>query len=112
MCMNRTCTDRASGLTISWYSSTSGTVAPAQMLKVIAALLVVAVTVHKLAQINGFFHREHHAEEEIEETSDGDDGRRGAKAYLPSEDRKESERALTGARPGFETQITIQSIAG
>jgi hypothetical protein len=67
------------------------------MLKVIAALLVVSVAVYEFAKINGFFHKEHHAKEEIEETPNGDDGRRSAETYLPSENRKESERAFTGA---------------
>ena len=68
------------------------------MLKVIAALLVIAKTFNQLAEIETVVHRSTCAEE-VKETADGDDGRRSVKASLPSEDRKGREDAFERPNP-------------
>jgi hypothetical protein len=55
---------------------------PAQVLKIVPALLVVAVAFYQFAEVNGFFHKVTYAEKE--ETSNAHDGRRGFEAHLSS----------------------------
>ena len=58
------------------------------------ALLIVTITLDKFTEVDSFFHRITHDETEVEETSDGDDGRRSPKTpFSPGnrESRKEED---------------------
>ena len=57
---------------------------PAQMLKVVAALLVITETIYQLTEVNGFCHKVTHATKEVKEAPDGNDGRRSSEAFVPS----------------------------
>ena len=70
---------------------------PAQPLKVVAALLVITVTIYQLAEVNSFCHKV--TNEEIEKAPESDDGRRGVETPVPSRDRKSRTDAFEGPNP-------------